>query len=429
MHEVKFFKRAISRMAGFSASVALSGVVSVASIPFLIAVGGESGWLSIAVGQSVGTVCGLLTSLGYGVTGPSDVAIADKSSRYPLFVDSLYIRIPTLAATIPVAFVVSIYLAPDGQIVAGLSAINWVLLSMGAKWFFVGIGNPRSLLFCDTLPFVVGSVGGIVGSLLSQNLLFFSFSQMSGILASIFISSIWIRNKYLPLCASVDRFSVTRFRAQIVDQVPGSLTQLLGSVYILSPLLLLTLIHPGGASSFALGDKLRQQSIQAASPIVQAVQGWTPKGGDAELLRRTSKAAIAALFFGCLSFGVFAVLAPGASGLLGGGAVVLGFDISIPLGIAFGLNVVSFMVGVSCLVPVGGRTAMAQSAAGGAVAALLFVVPLTIIFSAEGTAWGAALVQFIVVSWQFWKFRLLRIAYTRSQWERHRLAVPGLFTE
>src|SRR4051794_9604464 len=99
------------RLGGFTLSVAVNGLASLAAIPLLVHGAGPAGWASIATGQVVGGVAGAVVSWGWGVVGPPEVAALPPASRVEYLRRSLPIRLALLTPAAAGAAVVTVALA------------------------------------------------------------------------------------------------------------------------------------------------------------------------------------------------------------------------------------------------------------------------------------------------------------------------------
>lgn len=117
----------------------------------------------------------------------------------------------------------------------------------------------------------------------------------------------------------------------------------------------------------------------------------------------------ASVGLGALAGALFAIAAPAVSVILGAGtAVTFDLSLSLPFGIAFGLNTMTLVIGLACLVPLGAARAVFWNAVAGAVAVVPGLAIGIAIVGAVGAAWAVAGAQVAVMAAQL--AAVLRVA-------------------
>ncbi|ANS26434.1 putative membrane protein [Rhodococcus opacus] len=390
--------RGIMRVGGFSASVLLTGIVSLVSIPFVIVHTGGDGWASVAVGQSLGAISGIFTLLGWAQSGPTDIAQRVAGGRGTYFFKSLYVRGLSLIVTLPITALGSILLDTSAPLATMLSATSILAINLGANWFYIGESNPRSLLYFDAIPRSTFVLAATASLSLGVNVEWYAGLVLLGAIIAAVLSIIDIRRRY----------GRVRFRPMRAGELlkilrrqrHGIGSALLSAVYLSLPLLVVQASVPSGAPYYALADKLKQQALTMYRPISQTIQGWTPKGGSLLVLERVRKAYISTLVMGVLGGLSFGLCIPFASHVFGGGDIPIGYSLGVPVAIAFAANIVSLTTGVSCLLPLGLERHITLSAALGMCIALISIFPLVSGYEEIGAAWAVAGSQVIVAAYQ-----------------------------
>lgn len=400
---MNLFAKAAKRVGGFGASVITTGAANILTVPFVIAHTGANGWGSVAVGQSLGSIVGIFTLLGWIQTGPTAVARANELVRGRYFTESAYIRGISLAVTVPICALGVLVLETEYRVATFASAVGMLAINLGATWFYIGEGNPRGLFIFDALPRALGIAAGTIAVVNGAGVNVYSALVLLGafVAAAVSAADVW------------SRYGAGGFRAMgprsigatLVRQRHGIGTALLSSAYLSAPVLVLQSLVPASVPSFALADKLKQQALTAYRPVSQALQGWTPKAGDDELHHRVEKAFRVIMVMGLIGALVFIGSFPWVSRVLGAGEVSATLGLGIPMGIAFGMNIWSLSLGVACLLPLRLEKHITGSAAIGLIITAALIVPLTLAFSGVGTASAVAVGQVSVATYQVFVLR------------------------
>lgn len=395
--------RVTGRLGGFFVSVVMTAGVSIISIPIIVRGAGAEAWSALAVGQTVGILVGIFTSIGWPALGPSMAAQASGRDLSVTYRASLVSRACTLPVTMPIAGVLSWNLVGENRLAATVTAVAFVLNSLTSGWFFVGLRQPGSLFGLDTLPRAVGTLAGALLILAGAPLAVFPACQLASFLAILVVSSVLVRIRYGRPDRRMDRRELLRiYRVQL----PALSTMAFSAAYLYTPLLVVTSLAPSQAGVYAMADRLKQQATVAVSPVSQTLQGWVPSGGRTRVKKRATRAALVATAAGLAAATMFALLAPWCSALLSDGQLNIGYAVSLPLGLALGLNVMSTCIGLACLFPLNMSASVSNSAICGFGVCLVVFPVFTSLLGEVGMAWGVALVQFCVVLYQVWYLHL-----------------------
>lgn len=402
VQKVGAVRSAFSRLSGFSLAVLLPAAAGFAVIPILIRVGGQDGWSAIAVGQSAGTVAGLVVALGWGFNGPTLIARAHESEHSALALNSLVARSLFAPAAIGLACGVAALLRPNEMLVSALSCLGVALLGMGFTWMFIGSGNVRALLALDALPRVVASVVGVVVLVLSRDVLGFVLCQLAGAVLSVGASAIYVIDGRAPR----ESWGIRTALVQTRSQVSAGVTVLTAAAYLSMPTLIIAALAPGSVFVYALADRLTRFTFMAIAPIYQWMQGWVPSAESRpQLFRRIRKATQISSIVAVVLALAIVVFGPTAAQVLGDETGLVTWHLTVPLAVSVAMSALSRCFGMVCLLALHRERDVAISAVLGAVCG----VPLLLLLVPTGGAVGAAgavmISESVVAVFQAYKLR------------------------
>lgn len=389
----------LRRFGGFAASLVLSTVVNLLAIPFVIATLGKETWGELALAQATAALFGIFVAYGWGTVGAAMVASLPAAERPQMYLDSLVSRGYLFLFTVPVMFFVVLTIARVDPTVAAVASIAYVLPFLGASWYFVGQARPWKLLLLDVLPQVLGIATGVVLtqflphtyvyvlSLLVFNALAVAFGAFGALK----------RGSRGPL--RVNLALVPAFR-RLRHQVHGVVAAGTGSLNSNFPLLVVNHLVQAALPQYAMADKLFRFAVAGFGPVLQVVQGWIPEAGPSASHGRIRIAARLAPAAGLVAGVLLAALTPWASALFSGGAISIGFDLSVPFGLILAGVLVAQIVGLACLIPLGKGAALAKSTALGAAVNIPLMVLLGLMLGAPGVAWAVGIAEFVVATYQ-----------------------------
>ncbi len=334
---------------------------------------------------------------GYWQSGPTHVA-RRKSGRGFFYLESLRVRLIFLVPASVLVIAVSFLLGTASVTATCLMACSYLVINVGAGWFYVGESNPLGLFLFDTLPRVGSIIAATFAISIGLSIVYYTALVLGGSLIAVAVSSVDIFRRYGR--RRVDPGPPRRILDILKDQRHGVGTAVLSTAYLQAPMLVLQHMVPSAIPVYALADKVKQQALSAYRPISQVIQGWTPAGGDTSLvprIRRATWAVLATSLLGSLGFGI---ALPILSSVLGGNSLSVGVMYIIPFSLAFGMNIISLTVGVACLVPLGLERYVTASAALGTVTILVTIVPFILIGGGVGAAYAVLMSQIAVSLYQ-----------------------------
>jgi GT2 family glycosyltransferase len=358
------------RLSGFAASTIITGVAGVAAVPLAIGGGGAEAWARLAAGQTIGGLFAIVVALGWGITGPAQIAALAPNMRWAVYRHSLTIRLILVLPLLACAIAVTAVVVP-GDGVALVGAAAQCSAGLAAGWFFVGIGRPGFLILAETLPRAAGTIVGATLAALTGQLMWLAGGMLiAGLLIPI-LATLIIRG-------SVTRGGVAlplRFWGTAREQLPAVSTVLVSSTYMALPLIVVAAAAPQALVVFALADRLYKLATTALSPFGQVAQGWVPAGGPNEIAPRARRAAQAAVVLAVFVAAGFTVLAPVLGGWLSGGEVHIPLLLSLLLGVALGASFIAQIVGIAGLIAAGlVRWVFVSALAGGIVGTVVLLL-------------------------------------------------------
>lgn len=387
-------------LGGYGLSVVLSGIVSLMVIPAVIIAAGTQSWATIAVAQAVAGFAFVIAVYGWGVVGPTEVASRPVEERGRYFADSVLSRTWLTIVIVPIAVVVAVAIVPAQPVLAALTTISGILVALGAGWFYVGERSPLRFLLLDTAPRLVGTLAGAGAVIATGDAIWFAALQLAGVVVSAVICTIDILRRYRGWRMTLSPVRAVRNLRGQGHTVAMSATS---SVYVNVPIVLIELFVPAATAVYALAERMVRLALYATRPIVQVAQGWVPHPEPAMLAARARRVTVIALGLGVLGGVAYTLLSPWAGGVLSGGALVIGWDLAIPMGVNLAAILASQLTGFACLTALGMSRVLSTSTIAGAVVGTVLMIPLLVLIGAPGVAWGLAAAELAVLGVQLWK--------------------------
>ncbi|WP_413602871.1 hypothetical protein [Curtobacterium sp. Curtsp57] len=375
----------------YAASVAVSALVTLISIPIVIAVAGPSAWAGLAAGQSIGTGASVLIGFGWGTTGPTDVARAAPAERPRIYIESYRAR---LLLTLPIAVLavlVTALVVPSAPWESALNCAAYACTGLLAGWFFTGTAQPGRFVALDTAPRVIGGAAGVAAVVIGAPLFWYPALQLVGILVGVALSTVTIAGIRGVAAGVPLRRSLTVLRGQS----DGLVLALVSAANAALPAILVAGLVPAALPAYALADKLLRFGTTAASPFVQFLQGWVPGSGPDRVRSRVRRAAIVGTALVVVGSAAFLVVAPWAADLLSHGRIRLPWVLVAAFAVVLVLLVGAQVVGLVCLLALGAGRQLARYTLVGGIATVPLVVVGVLAFGAVGAAAAVAVGELI----------------------------------
>lgn len=396
-------RRVIALVTGFAASTMLVGIASVVTIPAILIGAGESGWSTYIVAQSIGAGVNILTMFGWGIAGPASVAPLTPGGTARRARESLRIRSIAFAISASGGAVLA-WMLTGGSVAAVLITLGMGLYGFGFGWVFIGRHEPVRLLCLDAIPRAGGMILGAVAVWLTGNLAAFGIAVISGAVIATALPLIALG----PKSQSGDELPQS-LRSELKTYTPSAIAGAISLAYFSLPMILLAILLPSALAAAGLADRIQKLLYAGIQPISQFSQGYVARGAASEvklrILRGLRWSALIAPILGLL----VALLGPLAGEILSAGAVNIGYEFSVAIGIAVAATLVSQYVGTACFPALGRTTAVPVSAAAGAIAAVAALPALIHVLGGSGAIWTVASSEVVVVAIQLcWLFQLGR---------------------
>lgn len=381
------------RLAGFTMLPAIAAISPLLVLPVVSRAAPAEGWASALAGESVGTFAAIAIAYGWTTIGPALVAIApDDHERGALYRQALVVRLLVACVALPILVLICTLVASDGyELLAALMGVQGALIALSFTWFAVGIGTPGSIAFYDSIPRVLmAALAAVV--ILQTGVI--EFYPIAGIAVTV-VGTTWYTVNVLrrypgawPRMRSVP--SLFRVGA------PVALNDAALGAYSAVPTPLVNVTSPGlAAAGFASGDKLAKLGQFLPLTLANALQTWTAEVYGAARERRLKLALSAHTVFGMIGALGLGLLGPFATLVLFGPSADAGFEIMIPLGVAFGFFSIRTSMTRHVLFPAGKSVTVMRATLLGTLVGVPAMVLLAIPFGAVGVATGYALTELI----------------------------------
>ena len=383
------------RFGGFALAPLLGTLASLVSLPVIAREFTAEQWVTYAAAQSVGTVASVAVGLGWGLSGPSRLAVAGPERRVALLHESLATRLIAAVLVLPVAAVAAIEVSPAGNAPLAVAMMLSIgLAGLSPAWFYVATGSPGGLLHYDVLPRVVAALAGaalLVGG--APPLVFPALLILAGLWGT---------------CVSLARIAGRRggsgpwrrWWPWLRRQLAPAMAELAGSSYsVAGGALVASQVTVPQMAAYASGWRLYLLALAAVVVSSRALQSWVLR----DTLGRTGRVTGALrvhMVLGAAGLVLIPATGPYLTGLLFGDPL----SISAALGLAFGTAFLAVSVSTALsryvLVPAGRTRVVLHSAVLGCVVGIPLILALANGFGAVGGAWGLAVTELVVLGWQ-----------------------------
>ncbi|WP_105030132.1 lipopolysaccharide biosynthesis protein [Arthrobacter ruber] len=389
----------MARLGTYTAAVAITSIVGLLAIPVVVTQAGDVAWGVIAVAQTLAGLLGVLVSFGWGTTGPAMVAGMPAEDRPQMFMESLASRLYLAAVAVPFAILIPFLLTtPEyrGMMIAACCA--YLIPFLGGAWYFVGEARPRRLILFDSLPISMGTLAGVAGILLTQNIYVFIACQGVFNIVAV-VGTAFVIRRSAGRTARADPSPRAAF-GRLPRQLHGVITAATSSLYVGAPLIMVSAFLPAFREVYAMADRFIRYGQIALGPVVQVLQGSIASTDKAVERHRIGRTTLMAPLLGVLGGAGIALVLPWGSMLLSNGRISVGLGLALPIGVVFAGVAVSSVVGLACLIPLGQGRALAASTVLGAAVGVPLIVLAAAFVGPASVAWAVALSELTVAGYQ-----------------------------
>lgn len=242
------------------------GLVMLVSIPVILNILDTKSWVILSIYQAFGLICSIFISFGWSVYGPQRVRSFSDSEIFHEYKKSLKMQ---LALTSILSGIFLTFLATMTSHVSLLNFLSFFSIAViGARpnWLYIGLDLQFDNLKRETMPRLVLNVLGLSFMLLSENVTLFFLCQSLGTLISIFLTTIWLKQRSSYNLDS-EPFSLKLIKEGALVAFPPILNAMTSFV----PLFILQFYSLEKAALMAFLLRLRMQYLTLASPVTDSV--------------------------------------------------------------------------------------------------------------------------------------------------------------
>lgn len=235
-------------------------------------IGGAEGWASIAVSQSIGLFCGVVTSLGVNVAGSAHVVLAkthiEKRQVYTL---NFWARLPVfVVVTILGSYISTRISTPAYQLDAALMCVAMTIAGLSMGWYGIGIGSARMLVIYEAAPRAILMLISVPIMLSTDKIFVYPLAIILGTVLGLGLFHLKLYGSLLPPFPGV-RLSMRAFK----DRTKHTAIDIAGSAYASAPLPFVAQYGTiSETASFASSSQLYRYGLFAIVATSNTLQSW-----------------------------------------------------------------------------------------------------------------------------------------------------------
>lgn len=381
------------RLAGFAGLPMISMITPLLVLPVLGRAAGQSGWASVATGESIGTFAAIVVAYGWNTAGPPRVALdPDPVARARLYRESLLVRGALALLAVPVVVVLCLLLAADGYALPTvLMGLSGGVVGLSFAWYAVGTGDPRSIAVYEAVPRVVAAAVSAGLIVLTGQLVIYPLLALTVSVTGIVLFSRGVLRQGGPAHVGVRDLRRLLWRDRAVAAIDTA-----GGAYATVPVPVVSALSPvAAASAFASADKLYKFGQYVPITLGNAFQSWTVEGGLAERGRRLRVALSAHVLLGVVGWAFLTAVGPWFSGVMFGADVAASRAVCFWLGATFLLVSTRISMTRHVLIPVGAVRVVFVSTVTSAVVGVPLIAGLCWAIGPVGAAIGLCLSEVV----------------------------------
>lgn len=318
----------IRRILGFGSVNLVSAFTPFLALPILARSLSIGEFAALAIGQSVGGLAAVMTSMGWQVTGPAEAASLNSAGKASLLVESFLSRVTSFAAAGLVGCIVVVVITDRAQnLLAVTGMLSTALAGLNMTWFAIARGTPKEILFYEAVPRATASIlGAVAVAVAGAPVMFPAF------LIAVSILSIILYLRKVTTCRDWRTVGWRETRRRLRANLSPTLIEFSSGSYSLGASALIGLVAPVGAvAQFNAAERITRLGTPAIIAVTNGMQAWVSDPAT-KIQTRARKTVFAHTVVGLLGFVLLALLGPLAT------RVVLGpqFAITTTIAVLFG---------------------------------------------------------------------------------------------
>jgi hypothetical protein len=398
----EFSWRRLRKLFLFAAAPLLGIVSPLLVIPSVTSQFGAAGWSAIAIGMSSGAAGAVLVELGWGLTGPQQVAVLARRDRGHIYLLSSLTKVAVFILVAPLVYITAEHLSPAYSVESGLMGVATAAIGLSPAWFFIGTSEPSRVLFTDSIPKVIAAVISALSLFGGAPLLVY---PALFILSALISPALGASMAHIGAHSRVGISANSAFAA-VKRQAVALLGRVASSMYLSLPTVLLAVISPTAVASFSAADRLQRMLLATLVVFPNSLQNWIGSSPDLSVRQHRVRLSIAAnSALGATAGLAFAAAGPTLANLVFTGAVPVGWPLSACCGFIIFLTCTSRAVGGLGLVAYKRVGWVTSSAVAGAVVGLALIFWLGHLWGAVGALGAMVAAELVVVVIQVFGLR------------------------
>lgn len=297
----------LRRLGGFVLLPAMSMLASLTLLPVISHNFGASGWVTLALGQSIGAVISVVVSLAWPVIGGHRVATASRlEERRDIYSRSISSRLVMLIILLPVAIPVTFLLTGEYRLEATLFMISISLNGLTASWYFAGTGEPRHVVVNEGVVRLVSYIVALVGLLLGAELIWYA-----GVVA--IAGAVMSLLNWRTVMGSESFFrhwSIRQAFQTIREQLSGTMSRVLQALFGFGGPAIFSAVAPTGLAVFSGVDQVQKAANNALGVVPLAFISWVGSAAPEDRRRRIVRSMLVVVAIGAIATVLWLLLGP-----------------------------------------------------------------------------------------------------------------------
>lgn len=386
----------VSRLVRFGALQAANAIVPLAVLPAVISVIGPRGWVSFAIGFSVGAAAAVAVGMAWPITGPSRVAGVAQDKAREVFSEGLAMRLMVLPPILVVACLATVLLSPAGvdPVLPCAMAVATALNGLSSSWYFIGRAEPGGIILFETIPKLAVTAAAIPVVAVWHQALAYPLLLMIASIGGVVMASRAVTGS-VGAAWGARAAAMRALPRQLPIAAAGVLST--GTTALAVPVASLSGTGLGQVGSFAAATRLRTMTQAGVAAGTTALQGWVSEKGGEAWRRRAPKALAFNIGLGLVAGTFIAAATPFFDHLIFGPDTQVGQGTAIALGATCVMYGASSSLSNHVLAPAHRSHEIVRCT----LVASVLSVPLVFVLArhggATGAMWGVALGETLVV--------------------------------